>query len=150
MRRASLNVGASAPAKRAARASASSSSYCAATRIRFSSPELEIERIALGAVDGVGHGDDLDPAPRLVERSRACTARHLAQRAERRFDLFVGDSLRSAENRRPFPLDLGAQRAATPERHQPSGERARRDRAAVPREDPRASRSQRSRRSKKR
>ncbi len=75
-------------------------------------PELDVERIALGAVDRVGHGDDLEPAPSLVERGGARGARGLAERAERL-------------------VDVGVAHPAPPERREPASERARRDRVLL-------------------
>jgi hypothetical protein len=93
--------------------------------------ELQIERVALGAVDGSVTAITSSQRRVLVERGRASAAGHLAQRAQGLLDL------------------RGLLRRA-PERREAAGEGARRDRAAVPARMRRARRSQRSRRSKKR
>jgi hypothetical protein len=78
--------------------------------------ELEIERIALGIVEDVGDGDDLDPAPRFVERLAARAAGHLPERPERGRDLVVVVT-------------------APPERRETASETTRGDRPAVTGED---------------
>ena len=75
--------------------------------------ELEIERVALRAVDHVGHRRYFEPTARLVEREATCTC-HLAQRTQR-------------------SLHFGLVHAASPDRRKPLRERARGDRAAVAR-----------------
>ncbi len=66
--RASWNVETTEPAKRAARASASSSSYCAARRMRLPRPSSRSSGVPLGVVDGVGQRSRFDPATRFVRR----------------------------------------------------------------------------------
>ena len=78
--------------------------------------QLEVQRIALGALDRVGHADDLEPAAGVVERPGLRPARHLSQGVE-------------------GCLHVGVTAAAAPHRRETLRERTRRHGAAVARED---------------
>ena len=100
--------------------------------------ELEIERIALGVVDDVGDGDDLDPAARLVERARRARgapsrgARGAAPRSRRGSVAATPERGETARERRA-PRSRRRRRRGCASRGDPRDRAARRTDTASPR-----------------
>ena len=112
MTRASSKVRASDAAQRSARASASSSSYWAATRIRFSRPS--------------SRSSGSRSAPSTASVAAMTSIHRRASSSE------TGAARRAISRRAGAALDLGLLSAPSPERREPPRARARGDRAAVP------------------